>query len=706
MRRLAVLAPLLLALAVSASASQNVYQSAVSAGRWLNLPFSTQAAGLAGLGATGQGVDALSYNPAGLAGVQEYQADLGQDYWLTDASSQRLGLALPLGPGGLGVAFDNVDFGGVDQYSVNGLGQVTALGSVNPDAWALQVGYGLSLGDFSVGASLQGLNQNLVSQQQIGYDLDLGAGYREGRLRLGLGLLGAAGELGGESLPRDLGLEGRFRAWSRGQTDLDVLAGSDWSVSDEQATAALALEARVNRYLTVRGGYRVAGGDAAGGWAFGLSVKPLSWLGVDYAYNAVGSLQATNQWALDVSWGALGKAAKSGSASSPTSVERKPVLPVTPAVSAPVPSPVPVPSSATVAAPSPIVVAPVSPPLPWTELPVRKQFRRRLVLPIGFVRTKVQTCAPGLSTGLDGPMGVATDGAGDLMIADEYSQRVLEVSPSGAVRRVAGTGFVGFARDGSVARSSPLAYPSGVAVGGDGDIFIADTGNHRVLRVGASGVLSVVAGTGAAHKSGDGGPIGSAEFLEPIGLALDGHGDLFIADIAADRVREVKPSGLIMTVAGDGTAGYSGDGGAATAAELDAPAGLAVDARGNLYIADSGNQRVREVGTDGVIRTAVGDGRRGWSGDGGSALSARLNRPYGVALDAEGDLYIADSGNQRVREVDASGVIRTVAGDGSVGYFGDGPNSVRLSFPSAVAVGPSGRVYVADYGNHLVRVVK
>ena len=224
----------------------------------------------------------------------------------------------------------------------------------------------------------------------------------------------------------------------------------------------------------------------------------------------------------------------------------------------------------------------------------------------------------------------------------------------------------------------------------------------------ASGnIISTVAGNGTADFSGDGGPATSAQINIPYGLAVDGAGNLYIADAVNNRIRKVDTSGNISTVAGNGMYGSSGDGGPATMAQLAVPTGVAVDSAGNLYIADSDNNRVRKVDASGNISTVAGNGTADFSGYGGPATSAQLSMPMGVAVDSSGNLYIADTGNHRIRKVDASGNISTVAGNGTIGSSGYGgpATSAQLKAPHRVAVDSAGNLYIADTYNHQVRKV-
>ena len=214
-----------------------------------------------------------------------------------------------------------------------------------------------------------------------------------------------------------------------------------------------------------------------------------------------------------------------------------------------------------------------------------------------------------------------------------------------------------------------ISLVDGIAVAPNGDIYIARHGHNLISRIDQKGMLADVVGTGASGHSGDGGPALKAQLRVPAGLTFDADGNLYIADRDNHRVRKVDKKGIITTVAGNGTAGFSGDGGPATQASLNLPSGVVVDKKGNLYIADRSNDRVRMVNTKGIIQTIAGNGNEGYHGDNMPALKATLDKPFGLALDKDNNLYIADRGNNRIRKVDRSGMISTVAGDG--GYYLD-----------------------------------
>ncbi len=318
---------------------------------------------------------------------------------------------------------------------------------------------------------------------------------------------------------------------------------------------------------------------------------------------------------------------------------------------------------------------------------------------------------PATAAGLDQPPGVAVDSAGDLFIVDTGNVRIREVNlATGLITTVAGNGTSGYGGDNGPATAAELYQPMGVAVDTAGNLFIADTGNDRIREVNLStGVITTVAGGGNLGL-GDNGPATAAELYDPYGIAVDAAGDLFVADEGNGRVREVnQATGVITTVAGNGTAGYSGDNGLATAAELRAPSGVAVDAAGDLFIADTYNYRIREVDhATGLITTVAGNGTAGSSGDNGLATAAELRAPSGVAVDAAGDLFIADKDNAWIREVNrATGVVTTIAGNGTAGYSGDNgqATAAELWEPSGVAVDAAGDLLIADTGNYRIREV-
>jgi trimeric autotransporter adhesin len=306
--------------------------------------------------------------------------------------------------------------------------------------------------------------------------------------------------------------------------------------------------------------------------------------------------------------------------------------------------------------------------------------------------------------------GVTTDSAGNLYIADWTNNVIRKVTAAtGVITTVAGNGTSGFAGDGGAATSAELKGPTGIAVDNAGNLYIADQANNRIREVAAAtGVITTVAGSGTQGFSGDGGQATSAAIYSPTDLTFDSAGNLYISDNANNRIRKVTiATGVITTVVGNGTAGFTGDGAAATSAELDAPAGLAFDSAGNLYIADVFNNRIRKVAAGtGVITTYAGNGTAGFAGDGGAATSAEFSTPARVALDKVGNLFIADQGNNRVREIFVStGIITAVAGNGTAGFSGDGGPGTAAAFdaPIGISIDSAGNLYISDFHNNRIR---
>ena len=286
--------------------------------------------------------------------------------------------------------------------------------------------------------------------------------------------------------------------------------------------------------------------------------------------------------------------------------------------------------------------------------------RIRQVLRDGTATTLAGTGTPGRgaadggpagNVALNTPMGVAMDASGNVLLADTYNHRVLLVTPARAIRTVAGTGTGGASPDGTLPLVAQLRGPRAVCTDRTGNLYIVDTSNHRVLRLPPGGSLQTAAGNGSKGSAGDDGAARFAQLNTPSACATDSAGNLFIADTANHAIRKVNPAGTISTVAGMGSAGATGDEGAATAARLDSPRGIVVDDAGDLFIADTGNHRIRQVTPDGVIHNMAGTGAAGFAGDGGPAAGALLNGPQGLFLDGAGDLYFADTGNNRIRRL-------------------------------------------------------
>ena len=299
------------------------------------------------------------------------------------------------------------------------------------------------------------------------------------------------------------------------------------------------------------------------------------------------------------------------------------------------------------------------------------------------------------------------DGSGNLLIADAYSNRIRKVNSStNIISTIVGPGNYG--GDGGQASAATLFSPAATASDGSGNLYIADMKNNCVRKINTAGIISTIVGTGSAGYGGDGGMASSATLNNPMAVAVDRSGNVYVSDMMNHAIRKVDIStGLIKTIGGTGTAGYGGDGGMATSARLNMPNGIRVDTGGNVYVADMNNNRIRKIDASGNISTLVGDGTASYGGDGGMASSASLNKPTGVALDTYGNLYLSDSTNHRIRMVDASGIITTIAGNGSAGYGGDGgmASSASLSAPAGVTVDIENNIFIADLGNNCIRKV-
>ena len=314
---------------------------------------------------------------------------------------------------------------------------------------------------------------------------------------------------------------------------------------------------------------------------------------------------------------------------------------------------------------------------------------------------------PAVKATLMGVYGLATDSSDNLYLADD--SQIRKISADGIIVGVAGSiiAGAGFSGDGGPATSARFFVATGVAVDISGNILVADSLNYRLRSVTTDRMINTVAGNGLASYSGDGGPATAAQLNIPYSVALDGTGNVYVADSKNFRVRKISTDGTIKTVAGNGQYGKAFDGQMAAASALGQPAGIAIDPAGNLIFADFDNARIWRVTPDGVIHSLAGGTVRSYSGDGGPALLAGFVGPTGIALDNSGNLYVADQNNNRVRKISTSGTISTVAGTGSPGITGDGgpATSATLHYPGAVTVDSAGNLYIADNENCRVREV-
>jgi uncharacterized protein (TIGR03437 family) len=306
----------------------------------------------------------------------------------------------------------------------------------------------------------------------------------------------------------------------------------------------------------------------------------------------------------------------------------------------------------------------------------------------------------------DQPRGMALDATGNIYFADIANSRVRRIAVNGIVTTVAGTGVAGFSGDGGPATAAMLSGPQAVLIDASGNLIIADTQNRRIRLVNPAGIITTMAGTGVQGFSGDGGPALQAMVWQAVDLAMDTRGSIYYADSSAQRVRKIATTGIITTVAGNGTAGYGGDNSLATLAMLNFPVSIALDSSNNLYIADANNFAIRMVNEIGNITTVAGNGSEGFLGDGGPAISAMLNYPSGVRAGSPGTFYIADSSNNRVRVV-SNGTISTVAGIANNGFSGDGGPAIAamLNYPWSLALDAAGNVLIGDSANNRIRMV-
>jgi len=312
---------------------------------------------------------------------------------------------------------------------------------------------------------------------------------------------------------------------------------------------------------------------------------------------------------------------------------------------------------------------------------------------------------------------LSVDTAGNVYFADSSNQRIRRITAQGVISTVAGSGErpatnrlcepTGDVADGVQARAARLYNPADVISLSNGNLLIADQQNNRIRQVTPAGAISTIAGSGFHNFYAPAIPATVSPMDWPSAVAVDANGIVHFAEMHSNRVGRIASDGRFATVAGTGIPGFSGDNNQANTAQLRKPAGIAFDAQGNLYIADEGNHRIRKVTPGGTITTIAGTGQPDFSGDGGPATQAALNTPMDVKVDASGTVYIADTLNHRVRTIDPNGVITTIAGTGQPGRGADGilATSSSLNSPAGLAIGPNGDLYIVDWQNYLIRKV-
>ncbi len=285
---------------------------------------------------------------------------------------------------------------------------------------------------------------------------------------------------------------------------------------------------------------------------------------------------------------------------------------------------------------------------------------------------------------------------------------IRKIDSAGIIRAIAGNLNVGFSGDGGPAIQAELRYPLESAIDKNGNFYFSDSQNQRIRKINTSGIITTIAGRGTAGYSGDNGPAINAELNYPTGLVIDSHGNLFIGDVENRIMRKIDTLGTITTVAGTpGSMGFSGDGGPAINALLAGPGRMAIDRNDNIYFTDGSNYRIRKISTAGIITTIAGTGINNHSGDGGLATAADLFAPGGMDIDTLGNVYIAEYSGSRIRKVDQAGIITTIAGIGGAGSSGDGGPAIsaEISGPTDVAVGKNGNLYVLEYNMNKIRVI-
>lgn len=304
---------------------------------------------------------------------------------------------------------------------------------------------------------------------------------------------------------------------------------------------------------------------------------------------------------------------------------------------------------------------------------------------------------PGSSAKFNYPEGVSTDINGNVYVADVVNNRIRKITPEGVVSTLAGDGAPGFA-DGP-GSSAEFHAPVRVTIGPQGNIFVADVHNNRIRKITPEGIVTTLAGDGTSGFAD--GPGSSAKFNNPEGIIADTKGNIYISDAYNNRIRKITPGGVVTTLAGNGTGGFAD--GSGSSAEFNFPAGGTIDPQGNIYVADFYNNRIRKITPAGIVTTLAGDGTRGFADGAGS--SSKFNFPGGVTNDSLGNIYVADIYNNRIRKITPEGVVSTLAGDGTGGFADGQGNSAKFNNPNDITIDPQGNIYVADVNNARIRKI-
>lgn len=318
---------------------------------------------------------------------------------------------------------------------------------------------------------------------------------------------------------------------------------------------------------------------------------------------------------------------------------------------------------------------------------------------------------PATAADMHYPLGIARDPLGNIYMTnhDHANFSIRKIDAAGIYTKFAGTGVKGYSGDGGPATAATFNDPFGVCLDKYGNLYIAEGDNEIIRKINTAGIISTVAGNGTAGYSGDGGPATNAQLKTPFSVRVDTGGNIFIADGDNNVIRKVNKAGIITTIAGTGVAGFSGDGGPATAAQMASPSDIAIDSAGNIYITDYINNVIRMIDKKDTIHTVIGSPTGGipYDGDGGPATAAHLWGPIGMAFDSSWNLLIADTKNNRIRKVTPAGIISTIVGKGTNGYSGDGgpATAAELYFPYFIALGPAGSYYITDESNNVIRKV-